>query len=1036
MASLALSLALAALSLGAAGGARIAEDSPLVEHRFVGESLLVHARYPGIDKGNWGHERDGFGTNWEQSPMPSSPFDPNSTYARMVIEAPRADTYEASISHATNAYQVAIFTNSLENRQDISLPDNFWNLGDTAVSLDLQEGKNVVIIQVNNWGRMESLNLPEELNVVVPESVPGSYGTYDIVWQSAYPETNDETLFDPEAEVSYAGLKFDGSDDFEGAAVLFMTPQEGTRSLDIDLTPMHSDSSLTGTPTLGIQVGTGLASYVFDLGELPLGERSTFHISSTVLDSLGFAPGTENYIRLSGETSGFELQIHEVRESTEADVEEPAGLRAIEGEELKSSVEVHGRSLEKEGAIPLDWSLSGLSFVHEGAGDVKLKLNIQSNTQATRFAVLYDGEFDHYTTALPETTIASDLPEGKRTITIRKTSEANGNLMEATGLLVDEEAAVSRPAEDPEQLRFEFIGDSITAANQVAQNLEDAYQGYARRLADAYGAEPEVIAVSGRGLMQGYNSETGWAASQDAQMKDVWNFQSYFRDSAAVRVNEAPDFVLVNLGSNDLGASIMETMGTTIEDFTTEAVSFAGTLRSAYPDAKILFAYGTYANRDYVEEYRSAIEGIEDANIRFLELPQLMLGDSGHPNELNHDEIAGRISEVASDMLGIEDPYVREWNYQVYEAEDAARKGGSVTQAEDGQYWSGLAYVGSMGFDNNNPDYPTSASEIASDLSNVSYVRFHVEAPESAYYEARLGYATNVDTKIAYRIDNGEWIELDGLNVDDWCGGHGKYESISLDLAKGEHDIYFTSALNAGGWLNYDYLALVQGESLPSGKLTASTGTGYEVTGLPAEALLGDEVTFSVALDDLYSQSDIVVTVNGEPLSPNEDGTYTIPSLEGDAHIEVTGVTLNKWEVRYYANMGDEEAFATCEVEVGGEIPADVGTPVREGYRFLGWDISFDEMPNGNINVYALWEKVDDSEGGSSSIPEDSQGGTSSVPSDSQGGTSSSEPGGAGGEPSEGTNAGAIVGGVVGGIAALALIGGAVWFFCFRKKKA
>ena len=311
-----------------------------------------------------------------------------------------------------------------------------------------------------------------------------------------------------------------------------------------------------------------------------------------------------------------------------------------------------------------------------------------------------------------------------------------------------------------------------------------------------------------------------------------------------------------------------------------------------------------------------------------------------------------------------------------------------------------------------------------------------MDAPSSARYEARLGYATNVDTKIAYRIDNGEWIELDGLNVDDWCGGHGKYESISLDLAKGEHDIYFTSALNAGGWLNYDYLALVQGESLPSGKLTASTGTGYEVTGLPAEALLGDEVTFSVALDDLYSQSDIVVTVNGEPLSPNEDGTYTIPSLEGDAHIEVTGVTLNKWEVRYYANMGDEEAFATCEVEVGGEIPADVGTPVREGYRFLGWDISFDEMPNGNINVYALWEKVDDSEGGSSSIPEDSQGGTSSVPSDSQGGTSSSEPGGSGGEPSEGTNAGAIVGGVVGGIAALALIGGAVWYFCFRKKKA
>ena len=1036
MSSLALTLALAALSLGAAGGARIAEDSPLVEHRFVGESLLVHARFPGIDGGNWGHEREGFGTNWQQDSMPSSPFDANSTYARMVIEAPREGAYEASISHATNSYPIAIFTNSLENRQDITLPDNGWSLGDTAITLNLQEGKNVVLIQVNAWGRMESLNLPEELNVVIPETLPGTYGAYDILWQCAYPERNDETLFDPEAEVSYGGLDFNTDDGFEGAAVLFMTPAEGTRSLDIDLTPVHSDSTLSGAATLGIQVGPGLSSQVFDLGELPLGERSTFHVPSSVLDSLGFVPGEENYIRLSGETSGFELQIHEVRESTETDEEEPSGLRAIEGEELKSSVLVHGRSLEKEGAIPLDWSLSGLSFVHEGAGDVKLRLSIQSNTQATRFAVLYDGVFDHYITAVPETTIASDLPEGKRTITLRKTSEANGNLMEATSLLVAEEARVSRPLEDPEQLRFEFIGDSITCANQVAQNLEDAYQGYARRLADAYGAEPEVVAVSGRGLMEGYNSENGWAASKEAQMKDVWNYQSYFRDSEAARTNEAPDFVLVNLGSNDLGESIMETLGTTIEDFVAEAVAFAGTLRSAYPDAKILFTYGAYANRGYIEEYRAAIEGIGDAGIRFLELPQLMLGDSGHPNELNHDEIAGRISAVASDMLGIEDPYVREWNYGLYEAEDAVRKGGSLEQAEDGQYWSGLAYVGSMGFDSENPDYPTSAAGIAADLSNVSYLRFHVDAPASARYVARLGYATSTDTKIAYRVDEGEWIELEGLNVGDWCGGHGKYEAIALELAKGEHDITFTSALNPGGWLNYDYLALVQGESLPSGKLTASAGTGYAVEGLPEEALLGEEVIFSVALEDLYSQSDIEVTANGEPLAPNGDGSYTIPALEGDVHIEVSGISLNKWEVRYYALQGDETAFATREVEVGGEIPTDVGTPEREGYRFLGWDISFDEMPNGNINVYALWEKVEDSEGSSSSIPEDSQGGTSSVPSDSQGGTSSSEPGDSGNEPSEGPNVGAIVGGVVGGIAALALIGGAVWYFCFHKKKA
>ena len=1010
------------LTTSLAGGLAPLAEETTTNYAFIGNSLLVHARYPSIDNDNWGQEKAGWGTNWQENSMPTL-LDQKSTYARLVIEAPSADEYLTVIHYAANAYPLNVYTNSLENMTSYTLTDNAWAGGSYEIPLNLNAGKNVVIFQVNNWGRIESLDLPNELSIVRPEVESGIYGTYDLLYQAAYLE-DTRNLFDPEAELGYRGLSFDTNSGFEGAAILYLTPLETTRSLDVDVS---IDSGVGAT--LRVELGNPNNGFNIDLSSLPLNQRTTVHVPSYLLENLGFTNGVENYLRFSGDTSGAYLRIHEVRESSVIDEDPAAGMRFINADDLKGMVEIHGRSLESTGEIPLDWSGSGLSFIHEGSGDIVLNMNINSNTQNTRFAVEVDGEFQKYVSASSSVTLFEGLEEGRREISLYKTSEAAGNLTSITGCYIDENATLTKPTHDSERLKFEFLGDSITCANQVAQGVEDAYQGYAFRLAKAYDADFDAISVSGRGLMEGFNSENGWIASQDNQMKDIWRYQSWFRDQTTLRSNEEPDVMVVSLGSNDLGVDIMNIFGTTIDEFTAEAVSFASTLRSAYPSAKIIFAYGSFYNRDYIDEYRTAIENINDPNIAFVEFPQLMHGDSGHPNELNHDQMASILSTKVAEMLGVNDPYVRAYQYQTYEAEDAYRSGGNVTEGEVGQYWSNNAYVGGMGFDTQNPQYPTSVDEINDDLSNISYLRFTVNAPVSANYTIRVGFSTNVNTNIGFRLDQEAWQEYQGWNSGDWCGGHGYYETIEVRLAQGQHTLTFTSALNNGGWLNYDFINLVQGESLVEYQVNASTGTGYRVVA-PEVLIEGADLIFSVELEDNYSQSSIVVSVNDQTLSPQSDGSYLVSDVHEDINIEVSGVELNVWEVRYFALTGDTEPFAVETIRVGDPINIPDATPTRAGYRFVGWDIPFEEMPNGNINVYAQWEEIT-SEG-----PIDSEG--SSSGGSSSNGSSSSEPQ----EPTDPVdpedgdpiNVPAIVGGVVGGVCALALIGRLIAYFVKKRK--
>ena len=66
-----------------------------------------------------------------------------------------------------------------------------------------------------------------------------------------------------------------------------------------------------------------------------------------------------------------------------------------------------------------------------------------------------------------------------------------------------------------------------------------------------------------------------------------------------------------------------------------------------------------------------------------------------------------------------------------------------------------------------------------------------------------------------------------------------------------------------------------------------------------------------------------------------------------------------------YKDGADGEAFEDQvheDVEEGSDTPAFDGTPERDGYEFVGWDVDVEDTVTGNAVYTATWEQEEDEE--------------------------------------------------------------------------
>lgn len=450
-----------------------------------------------------------------------------------------------------------------------------------------------------------------------------------------------------------------------------------------------------------------------------------------------------------------------------------------------------GRTLTEDTAQSMDYSCSGFQFEFTGKGNIEANFTAQ---QASKMVVDINGDIHTVTigAGTSDITLAEGLEQGAYIVKAYKVTEAAGYLTQLNSIGYYDETATFKATQES-QLKFEFVGDSITCGNQINSDSgdEDGYYAFPSVLSRAYGADWSTVSCSGRGLMEGYNSEEGWAASKNNQLKDLFQYQSWFRDNETkYDYSYQPDVLIMGVGSNDLGEDIMQTFGTTIDDFCDEVKTFASSIREKYPDTYILWNYGTYLNNDYAEEYQAAIESLGDDNMGFVKYPQMVGGKDGHPNYIQHVRMAKMLSENIAAKLNVDNPMEKDAHYELEDGVITANgTEAAVKEEEFVSVYSGNKYVANM---NTTVDHP----------SNGGYVTVPVTAEKAGNYKVTVTYgSTTTDPVMAVRSNNYEWTKVTGTVGTDWNATR-TFET-TVYLKAGENTISVTGAIN-GAWANMD----------------------------------------------------------------------------------------------------------------------------------------------------------------------------------------------------------------------------------------
>jgi lysophospholipase L1-like esterase len=235
------------------------------------------------------------------------------------------------------------------------------------------------------------------------------------------------------------------------------------------------------------------------------------------------------------------------------------------------------------------------------------------------------------------------LADGRHSL--RVATQYQNDVMLFEGLLLDGGAALAEPQYYGNII--EFIGDSLTSGYKLdpTELYGVALTDYAWLAAEALNYEHTQIAQTGICLTDGVDNKVGMSVKyfktgiDDTAASPDWDFSKY-----------QPEFVVINLGSNDLSKGI------TSENYQAEYETFIENIRAKYPNAYIL------ALRPFKGHHETAISAAVTARKNAGENKLEYIDTSGwtatedyfpdniHPTEAGHQKIAVSLQAVIDSL--------------------------------------------------------------------------------------------------------------------------------------------------------------------------------------------------------------------------------------------------------------------------------------------------------------------------------------------------------------------------------------------------
>ena len=213
-------------------------------------------------------------------------------------------------------------------------------------------------------------------------------------------------------------------------------------------------------------------------------------------------------------------------------------------------------------------------------------------------------------------TLAAALPKGVHHVKVMYVIEGLFRNPEFRGFVLDKGSKLVETPALPER-KIEFIGNSITCGYGVESiemsdpfedETENHWLTYANIVSDSLKAQHTSISRSGIGVYRNYDGpKTGSAENMPWQYEytlfnkhdEKWDFAKY-----------QPQLVCINLGTNDLSTDNYD-----IQLYEKNYRMFLTTVRSKYPDAKIVLLTGPMLGEKESSEQRAVLDRIcADAN--------------------------------------------------------------------------------------------------------------------------------------------------------------------------------------------------------------------------------------------------------------------------------------------------------------------------------------------------------------------------------------------------------------------------------------
>ena len=119
----------------------------------------------------------------------------------------------------------------------------------------------------------------------------------------------------------------------------------------------------------------------------------------------------------------------------------------------------------------------------------------------------------------------------------------------------------------------------------------------------------------------------------------------------------------------------------------------------------------------------------------------------------------------------------------------------------------------------------SSPSQISADLSNVNNISFSYTAASAGVYDVYIRYATGLDCVSYIRVNQGTWVGVNLMSTSWWDTP--RVAHVSVNMQAGSQTIVLTGTTNDGGWMNYDFIDIIQQGTLTDEEVAINYATFF-----------------------------------------------------------------------------------------------------------------------------------------------------------------------------------------------------------------